>query len=114
MAIVRRFVREGAAVAFSYAGSADAARDLASDTGAEAIRSDASDRGAVISLIKARGPIDILVVNAGSLIIGDPLELDPDAVDRMIDLNISTPYHAAVEAAIVTGAMHTIDGGFGA
>lgn len=98
-AIVRRFAREGAAVAFSYAGSADAAAALAASTGAEAIRSNASDRDAILSLIKGRQALDILVVNAGSLIIGDPLDLDPDAIDRMIDLNVRAPYHAAVEAA---------------
>lgn len=54
---------------------------------------------------------------------GDPLELDPDAVDRMIDVNVRAPYRAAVEVArrmcddgriIITGSLQTIDGGFGA
>ncbi|WP_434082926.1 SDR family oxidoreductase [Acidisoma cladoniae] len=74
-------------------------RALASGTGADAIQSDAANRDTVIALVKALGPIDILVVNAGTLIIGDPLALDPDAVDRMIDLNVCAPYHASVEAA---------------
>ncbi len=30
---------------------------------------------------------------------GDPLTLDPDTVDRMFDVNVRAPYHAAVEAA---------------
>src|SRR5690349_3223914 len=30
---------------------------------------------------------------------GDPLTLDANAVDRMIDVNVRAPYHAAVEAA---------------
>jgi NAD(P)-dependent dehydrogenase (short-subunit alcohol dehydrogenase family) len=74
-------------------------RALASGTGADAIQSDAANRDTVIALVKALGPIDILVVNAGTLIIGDPLALDPGAVDRMIDLNVCAPYHASVEAA---------------
>ena len=41
----------------------------------------------------------MLVVNAGALVIGNPLELDADAIDRMIDINIRAPYHAAIEAA---------------
>lgn len=98
-AIVRRFAGDGAKVAFSYAGSAEAAAALASDTGATAIRSDAADRAAVTDLVKGRGALDVLVVNAGALTIGDPLETDPDAVDRMIDINVRAPYHAAVEAA---------------
>jgi len=98
-AIVRRLARDGAQVAFSYAGSTDAARALAEETGASAVQSDASDRDAVIATVRDAGALDILVVNAGALVLGDPLTLDPDAVDRMIDLNVRAPYHAAVEAA---------------
>ena len=81
------------------ARSIEAAQALAAETGAEAHRSDAADRGAVIDVVKGRGPLDILVVNAGALAMGDPLELDADAVDRMIDISVRAPYHAAVEAA---------------
>jgi cyclic-di-GMP-binding biofilm dispersal mediator protein len=98
-AIVRRFARDGGNIAFSYAGSTEAAQALAAETGAEAHQSDAADRGAVIEVVKDRGPLDILVVNAGAFAMGDPLELDADAVDRMIDINVRAPYHAAVEAA---------------
>ncbi len=98
-AIVRRFAADGAHVAFTYAGSHDAAQALAADTGVSAIRSDAADRQAVIDVVAGQGPLDILVVNAGSAILGDPLEQDADAIDRMIDLNVRAPYHAAVEAA---------------
>jgi cyclic-di-GMP-binding biofilm dispersal mediator protein len=97
-AIVRRFARDGADVAFTYSGSKDAAQALATETGASAIQSDAADRRQVIDVVKAQGPLDILVVNAGVAVIGDPLTFDPDAVDRMIDINVRAPYHAAVEA----------------
>ena len=43
-AIVRRFVQDGAHVAFTYSGSHDAAQALSAETGATAIRSDAADR----------------------------------------------------------------------
>ncbi|CAM8647354.1 MULTISPECIES: SDR family oxidoreductase [Sphingobium] len=105
-AIVRRFAADGAQVAFTYAGSHDAAQALAADSGASAIRSDAADRQAVIDVVAAQGPLDILVVNAGAAILGDPLEQDADAIDRMIDINVRAPYHAAVEAA-----RHMPDGG---
>ncbi|CAO3439208.1 SDR family oxidoreductase [Azospirillum endophyticum] len=98
-AIVRRFAKAGAAVAFTYAGSKEAAEDLAAETGAEAIRTDSADRDALIATVADRGALDILVVNAGTAILGDPLTFDPDAVDRMIDINVRAPYHAAVEAA---------------
>ena len=60
---------------------------------------DAADRDAVIGVVGSQGPLDVLVVNAGTLALGNPLDIDPDAVDRMIDINVRAPYHAAVEAA---------------
>ncbi len=98
-AIVRRFANDGAKVIFTYAGSKDAANALATETGAEAVKSDASDRSQTIATVKGAGALDVLVVNAGTLVLGDPLETDPDAVDRMIDINVRAPYHASVEAA---------------
>jgi cyclic-di-GMP-binding biofilm dispersal mediator protein len=98
-AVVSRFAGEGARVAFTYAGSPEAAAKLETATGAEAIRSDAAIRADVTATVAGRGALDVLVVNAGSLILGDPLALDADAVDRMIDINVRAPYHAAVEAA---------------
>ncbi|TCM20849.1 cyclic-di-GMP-binding biofilm dispersal mediator protein [Novosphingobium sp. PhB165] len=98
-AVVRRLAEEGASVTFTYAGSKDAAEALATETGATAVRSDAADRDAVIATVREAGPLDVLVVSAGVLVIGDALELDPDAIDRMIDVNVRAPYFASVEAA---------------
>ncbi|MEJ5976996.1 SDR family oxidoreductase [Novosphingobium sp. PS1R-30] len=98
-AVVERLAADGGQVAFTYAGSQDAAAALAEKTGAEAIRSDAAHRAALVETVASRGALDVLVFNAGLLVLGDPLELDPDAVDRMIDVNVRAPYHAAVEAA---------------
>jgi cyclic-di-GMP-binding biofilm dispersal mediator protein len=98
-ALVRKFAAEGAQVIFTYAGSTEAAAALASETDATALRVDSADRDALTGAIAAQGPIDILLINAGALILGDPLALDPDAIDHMIDVNVRAPYHAAVEAA---------------
>ncbi|MGY0778711.1 SDR family oxidoreductase [Azospirillum argentinense] len=98
-AIVQRFAAGGGQVAFTYAGSAEAAAALAAETGSEAIRTDSADRDAVIATVAGRGALDVLVVNAGVAMIGDPLTFDTDEVDRMIDINVRGPYHAAVEAA---------------
>lgn len=97
-AIVRRFAGDGAKVAFTYAGSKDAAETLAAETGAEAIQTDSADRDAVIATVAQRGALDVLVINAGIAMLGDPLTFDPDEVDRMIEVNVHSPYHAAVEA----------------
>lgn len=98
-AIVQRFAAEGASVTFSYAGSRDAAAQLAKETGSTAIQADSGDREAIINLVRDAGPLDILVVNAGIALFGDALEQDPDAIDRLFRINIHAPYHASVEAA---------------
>lgn len=98
-AIVRRFVSDGASVVFSYAGSPEAAAQLATETGSVAVQTDSADREAVIKLVRDSGPLDVLIVNAGIALFGDALEQDSDAVDRLFRINIHAPYHAAVEAA---------------
>lgn len=98
-AIVRRFASEGAKVTFSYAGSAAAADQLAKETGSAAVQADSADRDRVIKLVRDSRPLDVLVVNAGIIVVGDALEQDPDEVDRLFRVNIHAPYHAAVEAA---------------
>jgi len=98
-AIVRRFAAEGALVTFTYGQSAPAAHELATATGSNAVMTDSADRDAVIAQVRASGPLDILVVNAGIAIFGDALDQDPDAIDRLFRINVHAPYHAAVEAA---------------
>ncbi|MGS0649017.1 SDR family oxidoreductase [Komagataeibacter melomenusus] len=98
-AIVRRLSRDGASVRFTWAGSRARAEDIARETGAQAIWADATDRSAILGATRDAGPIDIFVFNAGICIAGDPLVLNPDDVDRMIDINIRAAYHGAVEAA---------------
>lgn len=98
-AIVRRFAADGAAVTFTYAGSRDSAERLAAETGSKAVQTDSADRDAVIERVRASGPLDVLVVNAGFAIFGDALDLDPDEVDRLFRVNVHAPYHASVEAA---------------
>lgn len=98
-AIVRRFAKGGGKVAFTYAGSTDAADALAAETGTAAIRADSASRDELIRTVAGRGKLDVIIINAGTLVMGDPLTLDADGVDRMIDINVRAPYHASVEAA---------------
>lgn len=98
-AIVRRFTTDGAKVTFTFAGSKDAALELASQTGSATVFTDSSDRDALIATVRDSGPLDVLVVNAGIGVFGDALEQEPDAIDRLFRINIHAPYHAAVEAA---------------
>ena len=96
-AIVERLARDSADTRFTYGGSTDAASALADKTEAQAIQADSADRAAVSKAIADQGPLDILLANAGVAVLGDPLEQDPDAIDRMIDINVRGPYHAAVD-----------------
>ena len=98
-AIVRRFAAEGARVIFTYSSSQEAAQALAAETGSTAQATDSADRDAVIARVRDSGPLDVLVVNSGVVLFGDALEQDPDAVDRLLRINVHAPYHAAVEAA---------------
>jgi len=98
-AIVRRFAADGAAVTFTYNGSREAAGSVAAETGATAVPTDSADRDAVIARVRDSGPLDVLVVNSGIALFGDPLEQDPDEVDRLFRINVQSPFHASVEAA---------------
>lgn len=98
-AIVRRFRAGGGRVTFTYAGSQDAAEALAAETGAESVHADSAERADVLSAVREAGALDVIVINAGTLVMGDPLALDADAIDRMIDINVRAPYHTSVEAA---------------
>ncbi|MDH4572496.1 SDR family oxidoreductase [Salinicola acroporae] len=98
-AIVALFADSGARVSFTYSGSREAAQSLATKTGATAVQTDAADRDAMMATVREAGPLDIMVFNAGVLVAGDPLTLDPDAVDHLIDVNVRAPYHSSVEAA---------------
>lgn len=97
--IVRRFAIDGAKVIFTYLSSPDDAQALVAETGSKAFRVDSSDRDALIKLIVSLGPLDVLVVNAGILGAGDPLDMPSDEIDRLFRINIHAPYHAAVTAA---------------
>ena len=67
--------------------------------GGRAVRSDAGDRDDTRRTVAEAGPLDILVVNAGVADFALAHEMDPDGVDRMLDINVRGPFHAAAEAA---------------
>ncbi len=105
-AIVERLTLEGAETTFTYINSAEKAQELSNRTHAKSVQVDSRDRVAVSQIIADQGALDILVINAGILVMGNPLEINPEDIDRMIDVNIRSPYHAAVE-----GARQMNDGG---
>jgi 3-oxoacyl-[acyl-carrier protein] reductase len=107
-AIVRRLAREGAAVAFTYAASAEKADRLAVEIEAGggtalAIAADSADpeavRGAVVKTVERFGHIDILVNNAGILIGGMVDGYGLSDFDRMVAVNVRAVF-VAVQAAL--------------
>lgn len=106
-AIVKRFTKEGASVAFTYSTSAKRADQLVAAVEADgghalAIQADMSDekavRLAVIKTVDAFGGIDILVNNAGSFVAA-PIEQFPiKDFDRLIAVNLRGVFVATQEA----------------
>jgi len=105
--IVKRLARDGAAVAFTYAGSEARARALASELEqaggrALAIEADSGDadavRRAVTSTVAAFGRLDILVNNAGVLRMGALVDASADDIERMLAVNVRGPLIATQEA----------------
>ncbi|MFC0543112.1 3-oxoacyl-ACP reductase family protein [Kutzneria chonburiensis] len=107
-AIVRRLVRDGAAVAFTYSASVDDAEKLVAEvaeTGgiAVAIRADSGDpeqvRRSIDETVAQLGGLDILVNNAGILPAAPIESLSMAQFDRVVAVNVRSVF-AAVQAAL--------------
>jgi 3-oxoacyl-[acyl-carrier protein] reductase len=107
-AIVRRLSREGAAVAFTYAASAERAETLVADLAASgasvaALKADSADpdavRRAVQATVERFGRLDILVNNAGILFPGAVEDVSLADFDRQLAVNVRAVFVAAQEAA---------------
>ena len=114
-AIVKRLANEGAAVAFTYAASADRAEAVASAVTAAggkalAIKADSADAAALQQAVRQAvshfGNLDILVNNAGVFTLGGTEELALDDLDRMLAINVRSVF-VATQAAV----KHMGDGG---
>jgi 3-oxoacyl-[acyl-carrier protein] reductase len=114
-AIVRRFAAEGAAVAFTYVAARDRAAalvDAIEGTGgtAHAMQADSADGGAVeqaaAETVRRFGRLDIVVVNAGIIIINPLSEFSMADFDRMMAVNVR-----GVFVAIQASAPHLESGG---
>lgn len=114
-AVVRRLAADGAAVAFTYAASADKAAAVAAGIEAQggralAIAADSADpaavKRAVDETVARFGRLDILVNNAGILRYGLVDHFPLEDFDQMFAVNVRAVF-AAVQAAVP----HLTDGG---
>ncbi|MCL6701843.1 3-oxoacyl-ACP reductase family protein [Pseudomonas sp. T1.Ur] len=103
-AVVRRFAREGAAVAFTYSSSDGQSRALVSsieDEGGRALAIKADSKvaqdiqRAVETTVAQFGALNILVNNAGILGLGSVDEFSVQALDDMYAVNVRAAYIAA-------------------
>ncbi|MFL9880715.1 3-oxoacyl-ACP reductase FabG [Herbaspirillum rhizosphaerae] len=111
-AIVKRLVREGATVAFTYVSSPDKAQALVTEVEAKggralAIQADSSDTPALQQAIRIAaetfGRLDILVNNAGVLAMGPVEEFKLEDLDRTLAVNVRSVFVATQEAVRFMG-----------
>lgn len=107
-AIVKKLAASGARVVFTYNGSPDAARAVAeaAGNGAEAVKLDVADAGAVAAAVRALPGLGILVNNAGIAEFAPVAEATLDSFDRTFAVNVR-----AVVAAVLEAAKTMPDGG---
>lgn len=107
-AIARRLAKQGASVAITYAQSEEKAREIIADIEAAggrglALQADNRDanavEGAVSETVSAFGKLDILVNNAGIFDVGPITDLDAEAFDKTIAINVRAPFLASRAAA---------------
>jgi uncharacterized protein len=89
-AIARALSARGASLVLS-ARRADVLETLAREVGAETIVCDLSDRAAVEQLAGQSGAVDVLVANAGISGSGTLPKLDPEEIDRVLEVNLRAP-----------------------
>ena len=96
-ATVRELTRRGAAVAFTYANSAEAAEQLVKEVAAEggralAIRAEAADAAETVAAVERAaaelGGLDILVNNVGQGAMGPFHEMPLEDLDRLLAVNV--------------------------
>ncbi|MBR6413132.1 MAG: SDR family oxidoreductase [Oscillospiraceae bacterium] len=92
-AVVRAFSEAGYAVHFFYLQAAQAAAQVAAETGAEAICCDVADTAAVARAVAALPPVEVLVNNAGLSHVGLISQITPEEWDRLFAVNVKGIYN---------------------
>jgi 3-oxoacyl-[acyl-carrier protein] reductase len=107
-AVAERLAADGFAVVINYSGDAKPAAELARKIEGEggralAAKADVSDAGAVRGLFDAAetgfGGVDVLVNNAGIMMLSKIADTDDAAWDRQMNVNLKGTFHALREAA---------------
>ncbi len=91
-AAVRLFASKGHKVLFLYEKEHEAARQVAAETGAEALCCDVADADAVTAALSGRD-VDVLINNAGIAHFGLITDITPEQWQRIFAVNIHGMYH---------------------
>jgi 3-oxoacyl-[acyl-carrier protein] reductase len=101
-ACVERLARDGASVVINYNSDADSANALVSSIGADraiAVQADVSSLADVDRLIdeavKKFGHVDLLMANAGMMLMRNVENTSEDDFDQCFNLNVKSPYFMA-------------------
>ena len=98
-AAVKLFAGRGDQVYFIYEKNHEAARQVATETGATPICCDVADRSSVEEAFAQTGPVDILICNAGICHTGLMSMMDETTWDRIFAVNVKGIYNC-VNAAM--------------
>jgi NAD(P)-dependent dehydrogenase (short-subunit alcohol dehydrogenase family) len=90
-AIARRLAAEGSRVWINAIEELDAAQKLASETGGDVVEADVSDEEAVEAMLERVGSLDVLVNNAADQTYQGLTEVDREAWDRTLAVNVTGP-----------------------
>ncbi|MBZ7924769.1 SDR family oxidoreductase [Ensifer adhaerens] len=107
-AVAQRLGRDGFSVIVNYSGSSDAAAAVVSEIGREggkavAVQADVSDATAVKRMFDSAeadfGGVDVLVNNAGVMMLAPLAKADDDNFSKQIDINLKGTFNTLREAA---------------
>ena len=90
-AICRRFAADGASVVVADVVG-ERAEEVAAEVGGRAVRADVTVAADVERMVAEAGRVDVLVNNAGGGMADDVLEIDEDAWDADVELNLKSAY----------------------
>jgi 3-oxoacyl-[acyl-carrier protein] reductase len=93
----------GARVVVNYRSDATSAEETAHQLGGEAVRCDVCDSQAVQAMVKALGPVDVLVNNAGAVRDNLLLRMKPEDWDYIIQTDLTSAYNTT--RAVTSGML---------